>query len=219
MPKNPIKFNISLSEEQKEAKGIILQEGNDINFIVGDEGSGKTMLAVNIALDLFFRKDTHYKQIVLSRPVVATEDLGYLPGNEKEKLDPYLAPVYETIRDLYGDNDAKRNKIKKHMESEEIRVLPIAFMRGTTYRDAIVIIDEFQNATKKQLELIIGRLGSTSKLIFSGSSKQIDINKLHSAITAVEKIKDNVHVNVFTLKSNHRHPIILSVLNDLRKDE
>lgn len=217
MATQPIKFNINLSEEQKLAKASILYK--DINFILGDEGSGKTMLAVNIALDLFFRKDTIYKQIVITRPAVATEDLGFLPGDLKEKIAPYLIPIYETINDLYGDSDAKKNKIKRHIEAEEIRVLPIAFTRGVTYSDAIIIVDEFQNATKKQLELIIGRLGSTSKLIFSGSSKQLDIPSGVSAINALDKIRDNEHVNIQTLKKNHRHPIITSVLNDLRNEE
>jgi phosphate starvation-inducible protein PhoH and related proteins len=217
MAKNPIKFNISLSEEQKLAKAEVMEK--DINFLLGDEGSGKTMLAVNIALDLFFRKDTHYKQIVITRPAVATEDLGFLPGDMKEKLDPYMAPIYETINDLYGDSDAKKNKIRRHMEAEEIRVLPIAFTRGITYRNAIIIVDEFQNATKKQLELIIGRLGPTSKLIFSGSRKQIDIKRENSAIAYIDRIANNESVNMQTLASNHRHPAIVSVLNDLRKDE
>jgi phosphate starvation-inducible protein PhoH and related proteins len=217
MAKRPIKFNISLSAEQKEVKATILEK--DINFVIGDEGSGKTMLAVNVALDLFFSKDNNYKQIIITRPAVATEELGFLPGNLKEKLDPFLVPIYETINDLYGDTDSKRNKIKKHLENEEIRILPIAFTRGVTYKDAIIIVDEFQNATKKQLEMIIGRLGKTSKLIFSGSRKQIDIKREYSAITALDRIIHNEYVNVQMLKSNHRNPSIVSVLNDLRKYE
>lgn len=217
MNKRPIKFNISLSEEQKEIKGTVLEK--DINFLLGDEGSGKTMLAVNIALDLFFRKDTKYKQIVITRPAVATEDIGYMPGNAKEKMDPYLTPIYETFRDLYGDTDAKKNKIKKHMESEEIRILPIAFTRGVTYKDAVVIVDEFQNCSNQQLQMIIGRLGPSSKLIFSGSRKQIDLrNKENSCIHSVDKLTDNEFVNIQTLKSNHRHPSIVSVLKDLRDE-
>jgi phosphate starvation-inducible protein PhoH and related proteins len=216
MGKLPIKFNISLSEEQKEAKASLLEY--DINFLVGDEGSGKTMLAVNTALDLFFRKDTNFKQIVITRPAVATEDLGFLPGSMLEKLNPYLAPIYETMNDIYGDTEAKKNKIKKHLESEEIRILPIAFTRGVTYSNAVVIVDEFQNCTDNQLQMIIGRLGPKSKLIFSGSDKQIDIkNKSVSAVSSMKKIQDNEFVNVQHLKANHRHPAIVSVLNDLRK--
>lgn len=215
--KNPIKFNITLSEEQKEAKASILD--SDINFLLGDEGSGKTMLAVNVALDLFFRKDTNYRQIVITRPTVTTEDFGFLPGNLKEKMDPFLAPIYETMRDLYGDTEAKRLKIEKHLKDEDIRILPIAFTRGVTYSNAIVIVDEFQNCTDAQLQMIIGRLGPTSKLIFAGSIKQIDLKqKSTSAITSLERLKDNSYVNMRMLRSNHRHPAIVSVLKDLRNE-
>lgn len=218
MAKSPIKFNINLSEEQKEVKASILHK--DINFILGDEGSGKTMLAVNVALDLFFRKDTHYKQIVITRPAVATEDHGFIPGDLKEKMAPYLVPIYETINDLYGDSDAKKNKIKRHVEAEEIRILPIAFTRGVTYKNAIVIVDEFQNCTNSQLQMIIGRLGPKSKLIFSGSSKQIDLKHgVASCIHSLENLKNNEYVNMQKLKSNHRHPGIVSVLKNLRNEE
>lgn len=216
--KNPIKFNIELSKEQKEAKAKILNY--DINFLLGDEGSGKTMLAVQTAMDLFFRKDTHYKQIVITRPTVTTEDFGYLPGNLKEKMDPFLAPIYETMRDLYGDTEAKKNKIERHIKAEDIRILPIAFTRGVTYKDAIVIVDEFQNCTNSQLQMILGRLGVSSKLIFAGSRKQIDLRKAtDSAAHVLDRIKDNEYVNVQSLVSNHRHPAIVSVLKDLRNEE
>lgn len=216
--KNPIKFNISLSDEQKEAKASILKY--DLNFLLGDEGSGKTMLAVNVALDLFFRKDTNYRQIVITRPTVTTEDFGFLPGNLKEKMDPFLAPIYETMRDLYGDTQIKRDKLAKHIKDEEVRILPIAFTRGVTYSNAIVIVDEFQNCTDEQLQMIIGRLGPTSKLIFSGSTKQVDLKKkTDSASFSIDKIKDNPYVNIKTLKANHRHPAIVSVLKSLRNEK
>jgi phosphate starvation-inducible protein PhoH and related proteins len=218
MSKRPIKFNITLSEEQKEVKSSVLDY--DINFLLGDEGSGKTMLAVNIALDLFFRKDTHYKQIIITRPAVSTEDHGFIPGDLKEKMHPYLVPIYETINDLYGDTDSKKNKIKKHMESEEIRILPIGFTRGVTYKDAIIIVDEFQNCNNPNLQMVIGRLGPTSKLIFSGSRKQIDLkNPAASCIHSIDKLTDNEYVNIQTLKANHRHPSIVSVLKDLRDEK
>ncbi len=217
MGKLPIKFGVTLNDEQKLAKANILEK--DVNFIIGDEGSGKTMLAVNIALDLFFRKDTHYKQIIITRPTVATEDFGYLPGNIKEKMDPFLAPIYETIRDVYGNTDSKKNKIQGHLDNEDIRILPIAFTRGVTYKNAIVIVDEFQNMTHNQLQMVIGRLGKDSKLIFSGSSKQIDIkNKATSCIDYLNKLKDNEFVTINKLVSNHRHPAVTSILNVLRDE-
>tara|TARA_R110002020_G_scaffold261592_2_gene475951 strand:- start:4572 stop:5255 length:684 start_codon:yes stop_codon:yes gene_type:complete len=218
MGKQPIKFNIPLSAEQKEAKAVILTK--DVNFLLGGEGSGKTMLSVNVALDLFFRKDTHYDKIIITRPAVATEDFGYLPGDMNDKLGPYLAPIYETITDIYGNTDVKKNKIARHFENNEIRILPIAFTRGVTYSNAIVIIDEFQNCTQHQMEMIIGRLGKSSKLIFAGSKVQIDLpRKSSSAVHSVSKLEDNEYTYIKELQSNHRHAAVVSILDTLRKKE
>lgn len=219
MGKQPIRFSITLSGEQKEAKAEIIN--TDVNFLLGGEGSGKTMLAVNIALDLFFRKDTHYDKIIITRPAVATEDFGYLPGDMNDKLGPYLAPIYETITDIYGNTDIKKNKIARHFENNEIRILPIAFTRGVTYSNAIVIVDEFQNCTQHQMEMIIGRLGKTSKLIFAGSKVQIDLpRRSSSAVHSVAKLEDNEYSYIKTLTSNHRHDAVVSILDTLRdKDE
>jgi len=213
-----INFNIKLTQEQKEIKNTVLKM--PLNFIIGKEGTGKTMLAVNIALDLFFRKDTHYKQIIITRPTVTTEDFGYLPGGISEKLDPFLQPIYENIRNVYGTTDVKKNKISKHIEKEEIRILPIAFTRGVSYDNAIVIVDEFQNCTKSQMEMIIGRLGKTSKLIFSGSRQQVDLKqKLSSCITLLNKLKQvPEYCYVAELTKNHRHPAVEKVLNIIRDE-
>lgn len=216
--KRDIKFNIQLSEEQKETKSIVLK--TPVNFILGKEGTGKTMLAVNIALDLFFRKDTNYKQIIITRPTVTTEDFGYLPGGIAEKLDPFLQPIYENIKNVYGTTEGKRSKILKHIRNEEIRILPIAFTRGVSYDNAIVIVDEFQNCTKNQLEMIIGRLGKTSKLIFSGSKEQVDLKKYESGcLVLLDKIKNNKYCSINELKQNHRHAAVLSILNDIRNEK
>ena len=216
--KKPISFSIALNEEQKIAKSVILN--TPINFIMGKEGTGKTMLGVNIALDLFFRKDTHYKQIIITRPVVATEDFGHLPGNMKEKLDPFMQPIYENIRNVYGNTPTKKAKIDKHLEHEDIRILPIAFTRGVSYDNAIVIVDEFQNCTSHQLEMIIGRLGNTSKLLFTGSNVQIDLKyKRDSAVNTLSKLKNNEYVSITNLTTNHRHPAVESVLNAIRNEE
>lgn len=216
---NKIKFNIQLNQEQKEAKSIALK--SPVTFLVGNEGTGKTMLGVNIALDLFFRKDTHYKQIIITRPTVeAGENLGFLPGDLKEKLDPFLQPIYENLRAVYGNTPTKRSKIEKHLKDEDIRLLPIAFTRGVSYDNAVVIVDEFQNCTQSQLEMIIGRLGKTSKLIFTGSSKQIDLKKPQdSCIFSLEKIKNNEFVSIVELKTNHRHEAVESILKSLRNEK
>ena len=120
-----IKFNIQLTDEQKQIKSEVLNK--PVNFILGKEGTGKTMLGVNIALDLFFRRDNNYKQIIISRPTVTTEDFGYLPGGIDEKLSPFLQPIYENMNDVYGNTEQKRKKIDKHLKEEDIRILPIAF--------------------------------------------------------------------------------------------
>jgi len=216
--KSRINFNIKLNDEQKDVKSQVLTK--PVNFILGNEGTGKTMLGVNIALDLFFRKDNNYKQIIITRPTVTTEDFGYLPGNIKEKIAPFLAPIYENIRDVYANNDTKRNKIEKHLEKEDIRILPIAFTRGVTYSDAIVIVDEFQNCNKSQIEMIIGRLGKNSKIIFTGSDKQIDLKrKSDSCINLIKKLKDNEYVNIFTLTINHRNAAVESILKFIRNEK
>lgn len=216
--KEPIKFGIQLNEEQKLTKGLILKK--PINFIIGKEGTGKTMLGVNIALDLFFRKDTNYRQIIITRPAVATEDFGHLPGNMKEKLDPFMQPIYENIRNVYANNNLKKSKIEKHFDNDDIRILPIAFTRGVSYDNAIVIVDEFQNCTQHQLEMIIGRLGHTSKLIFTGSGVQIDLKRRSdSSINVISKLIGNPYVSINRLTTNHRHPAVENVLNAIRNEE
>jgi len=216
MPKD-ISFDIKLTDEQKIAKSKILN--TPINFLVGKEGTGKTMLAVNIALDLFFRKDTIYKQIIITRPTVTTEDFGFLPGGISEKLDPFMQPIYENLRKVYGSSDIKKNKITKHLEKDDIRIIPVAYTRGVSYDNAIVIIDEFQNCTSSQLQMVIGRLGKTSKLIFSGSRQQVDIKpQKDSCIHLLDKLIDNDYCTVTELTQNHRHPAVENVLNIIRNE-
>lgn len=211
-----IKFDIKLTDEQKKTKNTILS--TPVNFIIGSEGTGKTMLGVNIALDLFFKRE--YSQIIITRPTVASEDFGYLPGDVKEKIAPFLVPIYENIRSVYGSTDIKRAKIEKHFNREDIRILPIAFTRGVTYDNAIVIVDEFQNCTLSQLEMIIGRLGRNSKLIFTGSKNQIDLKKYsESSISILDKIKDNPFVSINILTKNHRHEAVESILNQIRNEK
>ncbi len=214
--KNPIRFDISLSEEQKQVKSKVLTL--PVNFILGIEGTGKTMLGMNIALDLLFRKDTIYDKIIITRPIIAAEDFGYLPGNIKEKLFPFLVPIYETLGNIYGSTAPKKKKIAELLEREVIRVLPIAFTRGVSYNNAIVVVDEFQNCTPHQLEMIIGRLGKTSKLIFTGSKQQVDLKKkTDSCLKYLDKLKDNTFVSISTLQQNHRHEAVHNILNDIRR--
>jgi phosphate starvation-inducible PhoH-like protein len=205
-PKGNIKFNITLSEEQKRAKENIIKHA--FSFIVGKAGSGKTLLAVQVALDMFFKRQ--YNKIIITRPTVATEDNGFLPGDEKEKLEPWLVPIMSNMRKVYN----KPEKIAKMVENEEVELVSLAHFRGRTFDGAVVIVDEFQNLTKPQLRMALGRLGKDSIMIFCGDNQQIDLgSSLNSAIDDVHKIKDSKHVFKVILEDNHRHKAIDDVLN------
>jgi phosphate starvation-inducible PhoH-like protein len=204
-PKNPIRFKINLNEEQKEAKNTILE--NPITLLRGMAGSGKTLLACQIALDLLFRKDI--EKIVITRPTVAREEIGFLPGDIKEKLDPWLSPIYANLYLLYD-----KEKIDKLIADGIIEIVPFAFMRGRTFPDSVVIVDECQNITHGQTELVLGRLGKGGKMIFCGDLSQVDLkSKKDSGIGFFNRLEENVKgVRVITLKTNHRHEIVESIL-------
>ena len=156
-PKGSVKFTITLSEEQKAAKDAILR--HPFNFIVGNAGSGKTLLATQVALDQFFKRN--YNKIIITRPTVSTEDNGFLPGSEKEKMEPWLVPIRSNMRKVYNKPD-----ILEKMENEEkIELVSLAHFRGRTFNNSIVIIDEFQNLTRSQLAMVLGRLGKDSTMI------------------------------------------------------
>jgi phosphate starvation-inducible PhoH-like protein len=204
-PKGSVKFNISLSEEQKRAKEQMIK--HPYSFVVGKAGSGKTLLAVQVALDMFFKRQ--YNKIIITRPTVATEDNGFLPGTEKEKLEPWLVPIMSNMRKVYN----KPDKIAKMVEQEEIELVSLAHFRGRTFDSAVVIVDEFQNLTKAQLRMALGRLGKDSIMIFCGDNQQIDLStELNSAIDDVHKIKGSDYVFKVILEDNHRHKAIDDVL-------
>ena len=204
-PRGDVKFNITLSDEQKRAKENILNHA--FSFIVGKAGSGKTLLAVQVALDMFFKRK--YDRVIITRPTIATEDNGFLPGDEKEKLEPWLIPIMSNMRKVYN----KPEKIQKMVDNEEIELVSLAHFRGRTFDNAVVIIDEFQNLTKPQLRMALGRLGKNSMMIFCGDNQQIDLSSsLNSAIDDVHKIKDSKHVFKVILEDNHRHKAIDDVL-------
>jgi len=211
-PKNPIKFKMNLNDEQKIAKEIILQ--TPITLLKGMAGSGKTLLACQIALDMLFKKDT--EKIVITRPTVAREEIGFLPGDIKEKLDPWLAPIYANLYLLYD-----KEKVDKMIADGTIEIVPFAFMRGRTFPNNVVIVDECQNITHAQTELVLGRLGKGGKMIFCGDLSQTDLkNKKDSGIGFFNRLEENIRgVKVITLKTNHRHEIvepILKVYEDYR---
>ena len=207
-PKGPVQFSLSLSEEQKAAKQAILH--HPYNFIVGKAGSGKTLLACQVALDMFFKRMIN--KIIITRPTVSTEDNGFLPGSEKEKMEPWLVPIRSNMRKVYN-----KPQIIEKMETEEsIELVSLAHFRGRTFENSIVIVDEFQNLTRSQLGMALGRLGKGSTMIFCGDNQQIDLkDKNYSAIHDMAKIVDSNYVYKRILLDNHRHPAIDEVFEML----
>jgi len=205
IPKGDIKFSLSLSEEQKLAKSEILK--HPFNFILGKAGSGKTLLAVQIALDMFFKRQVN--KIVITRPTVSNEDNGFLPGSLEEKMEPWLVPIRSNMRKVYN-----KPMILDKMEKEEnIELVSLSHFRGRTFDNATVIVDEFQNLTKQQLGMVLGRLGKNSRMILCGDGQQVDLKfNNDSAIHEVPKLKDSQYVYNITLKDNHRHEALDDVL-------
>lgn len=203
MDKN--KFSISLSEEQKNAKTQIL--AHPFNFITGKAGSGKTLLAVQIALDQLFKKQC--EKIVITRPTVSNEDNGFLPGSLEEKMEPWLVPIRSNMRKVYN----KPDHLEKLEKDETIELVSLSHFRGRTFDRSMVIVDEFQNLTKQQLGMVLGRLGKHSTMILCGDGQQIDLKFGNdSAIHEVPKLKDSRYVYTISLKDNHRHEAIDEVL-------
>ena len=200
-PKGPVKFSLSLSEEQKEAKSQILI--HPFNFIVGKAGSGKTLLACQIALDMFFKRTIN--KIIITRPTVSTEDNGFLPGSEKEKMEPWLVPIRSNMRKIYN----KSETLERMEKDESIELVSLAHFRGRTFENCVIIVDEFQNLTRSQLMMALGRLGKNSTMIFTGDSQQIDLkDKNYSAIHDLAKILSSQYVYKKVLLDNHRHEAI-----------
>jgi phosphate starvation-inducible PhoH-like protein len=200
-PKGSVRFSLSLSSEQKAAKQAILH--HPYNFIVGKAGSGKTLLACQIALDMFFKRMIN--KIIITRPTVSTEDNGFLPGSEKEKMEPWLVPIRSNMRKIYN----KPLILDKMEKDESIELVSLAHFRGRTFENSIVIVDEFQNLTRSQFKMALGRLGKGSTMIFCGDSQQIDLkDKNYSAIHDLPKIDDSLYVYKRILQDNHRHEAI-----------
>ena len=197
-PKGTVRFSLSLSEEQKSAKQAILH--HPYNFIVGKAGSGKTLLACQVALDMFFKRQIN--KIIITRPTVSTEDNGFLPGSEKEKMEPWIVPIKSNMRKIYN-----KPLILEKMEKEEsIELVSLAHFRGRTFENSIVIVDEFQNLTRSQFRMALGRLGKNSTMIFCGDNQQIDLkDKNYSAIVDLPKINNSQYVYKRVLLDNHRH--------------
>lgn len=204
-PKRPIKFNIQLNEEQKIAKQKIIE--SPITVLKGMAGSGKTLLATQVALDMLFTKQV--EKVIITRPTVSKEDIGFLPGDIKEKMDPWLAPIYHNLNALYN-----KDKIQKLLDDETIEIVPFAFLRGRTFLNSFVIVDEAQNVTHNQMETVIGRLGKKSKMVVCGDMAQIDLkDKRETGFSFLSRIEESVEgFSIFNLVQNHRHEIVSPIL-------
>jgi phosphate starvation-inducible PhoH-like protein len=204
-PKGKIKFDLNLSEEQKIAKSNILE--HPYNFLLGKAGSGKTLLAVQVALDMYFTRQVN--KIIITRPTVSNEDNGYLPGSLQEKMEPWLVPIRSNMRKVYN----KPMILEKMEKDENIELVSLSHFRGRTFDNAICIVDEFQNLTKPQLGMVLGRLGKGSTMVLTGDPQQIDLKFANdSAIHEVPKLKDSKFVYTTTLKDNHRHEALDEIL-------
>ena len=204
-PKRPIKFQVQLNEEQKQAKALILD--NPITMLKGMAGSGKTLVATQVALDLLFTKQV--EKIIITRPTASKEDIGFLPGDIREKMDPWLAPIYHNLYMLYN-----KEKIDKELQNGNIEIVPFAFMRGRTFVDSFVIVDEAQNVTHNQMETVIGRLGRGSKMVICGDMAQIDLkDKRETGFSFLARLEENVAgFKTASLEYNHRHSIVGPIL-------
>lgn len=204
--KNPVKFKLQLNDEQKDAKDIVLN--NTITLLAGKAGSGKTLLACQIALDGLFNRV--YNKIIITRPTVSKEEIGFLPGDLKDKLDPWLQPIYQNMYDLYG-----KDRIEQYIREGQIEIAPLSFMRGRTFLDAVIIVDEAQNVTNEQMEMITTRIGLRSKMMICGDAGQVDLkSKKDSGFRFLFLNAERVNkLAAVTLLTNHRDPIVDQLLD------
>ena len=211
--KTPRKSVIARSEKQSEY--IKSLKENDIIMALGPAGTGKSFLAVSVAITLLMEKKV--ERVILSRPAVeAGEKLGFLPGDMKEKVDPYLRPLYDALYDLFGFE-----KIQKKIETGEIEIAPLAFMRGRTLKNCFAILDEAQNATDTQIKMFLTRIGENSKLVVNGDPSQIDlINKSQSGlIRSKEILKDIKEIKIINFDHTDvvRHPLVSKIIRAYQK--
>ena len=204
-PKSDVKFSISLSDEQRVAKEQILK--HPYSFVLGEAGSGKTLLSIQIALDKYFKREVN--KIIISRPTVANENNGFLPGTIEEKMQPWLIPIIDNLRKVYNKNVV----IDKMLEEKSIEIVSLSHFRGRTFDNAVCILDECQNLTSEQTAMCLGRLGKESQIIFCGDMKQVDLKNLYdSGLSRLSKLQNSSYVYIVELEENHRHPALKEVL-------
>ena len=205
-----------IARSEKQSQYIKALKENDIIIALGPAGTGKSFLAVSVAITLLMEKKV--ERVILSRPAVeAGEKLGFLPGDMKDKVDPYLRPLYDALYDLFGFE-----KIQKKIDTGEIEIAPLAFMRGRTLKNSFAILDEAQNATSTQIKMFLTRIGENSKLVVNGDPSQIDlINKSHSGLIKSKNILSKIK-EIKTIEFDHRdvvrHPLVSKIIQAYQKD-
>lgn len=215
VPKGDVKLKLQLNAEQKSAKETILN--NEVTLIMGKAGTGKTLVGCQAALTQLFKREVN--RIFIARPIVTNEKIGTLPGEISDKLDPFMQPIYDNFYALYP-----RENIDKLLASGDIEIAPVGFMRGRTFTDAFIIIDEAQNLTHEQMEMVVTRLGKGSTMVICGDIRQSDLDTRH-CVKGLEKLvaiaeKGTVdglgHVQ---LTVNHRADIVAKILEEYDKIE
>lgn len=190
---------------------------NDLTFALGPAGTGKTYIAIALAVRALKNKEC--RKIILSRPAVeAGEKLGFLPGDMKDKIDPYLQPLYDALEDMIP-----QLKLKEYMDSGTIQIAPLAFMRGRTLNDAVIILDEAQNTTRHQMKMFLTRLGMNGKMIITGDVTQIDLPRsvqsgLLQALRILRGVK-GIGVIEYEKKDIVRHPLVQRIVDAYEKRE
>lgn len=184
---------------------------NDLTFALGPAGTGKTYIAIALAVAAL--KNKACKRIILSRPAVeAGEKLGFLPGDMKDKIDPYLRPLYDALEDILP-----QLKLKEYMENDTIQIAPLAFMRGRTLNDAVIILDEAQNTTKHQMKMFLTRLGVNSRMIITGDATQIDLPRtVQSGLLQSLRILrgvEGIGIIEYGKKDIVRHPLVQRIVD------
>ena len=203
------------TEAQKSYVQALLE--NELAFGIGPAGTGKTYLAVAVAVNMFI--GGHVDKIILSRPAVeAGERLGFLPGDMKEKVDPYMQPLYDALHDFLPGK-----QLAKLIEEKQIEIAPLAFMRGRTLANAFVVLDEAQNATTMQMKMFLTRLGEGSRMVITGDRSQVDLPRgVASGLADAEGLLkgiDNIAFNYFTAKDVVRHPLVAKIIDAYDKAE